>query len=152
MHHEDTTTTKVHEGRQWESKGYLGQPSKARADALSGEIIAAAIEVHRLLGPGLLEPVYEVCLSHELTLRGLEHQRQVSVPVSYKGVELGASHRVDLLVEDLVIVELKSVERLEPIHDSQLLTYLRLSGRWLGLVVNFNSDRIKHGVRRTLNG
>ena len=135
-----------------DGRGYRSREAKARADAVSGQVIAAAIEVHRLLGPGLLESVYEICLARELALRGVECDRQVPLPITYKGVQLEASHRVDLLVEGLVVVELKSVETLERIHDSQLLTYLRLSGRWLGLLVNFNTDRLKHGLRRMLNG
>ena len=149
-HHEVTKATKTHEGKE---KGeYLGEEARARADALSGQIIAAGIEVHRVLGPGLLESVYEVCLARELALRGIEHRRQVPLPIVYKGVRLDAGHRLDLLVEELVIVEVKSVEVLEPIHDAQLLTYLRLSQRWLGLLVNFNTTLLKRGLRRMLNG
>jgi GxxExxY protein len=88
----------------------------------------------------------------ELRLRGIEHDRQVMIPITYKGLRLDISHRADLLIEDLIIVELKSVERLEPIHDSQLLTYLRLSNRFLGLLFNFNTSSLKNGLRRLLNG
>ena len=116
---------------------------KARTRAVSGETIAAAIEVHRQLGPGLLESVYRACLSQELRLRGIDHRQEVALPVTYRGLALDVGHRIDLLVEDVVIVELKSVERLEPVHQLQLLTYLRLSGRWLGLLVNFNTDLLK---------
>ena len=152
LQHEGTTSTKTHEGEGWGASRYRGQAAKARAEVVSGQIIGAAIEVHRELGPGLLESVYRACLAEELRRRGIEHRQELALPVTYKGLALEAGHRVDLLVEDLVIVELKSVERLEMVHQLQLLTYLRLSGRWMGLLINFNSDRIKHGLRRMLNG
>ncbi len=97
-----------------------------RANLLSKTIIGAAIEVHRAIGPGLLESAYEACLGHELALRGIGYERQVALPVMYKGVRLDCGYKLDLLIEDLVIVELKSVVTLEPIHEAQLLTYLRL--------------------------
>jgi GxxExxY protein len=131
---------------------YRTPAAKARADALSSEIIGAAIEVHGQLGPGLLESTYRACLVEELKLRGIAHRQEVALPVNYRGLLLEASYRLDLLVEDLVILELKSVERLEPIHQAQLLTYLRVSGRWLGLLFNFNSDRLRNGLRRLVNG
>jgi GxxExxY protein len=131
---------------------YREPAAKARAQVVSGEIIGAAIEVHRQLGPGLLESVYQSCLAQELMLRGIEHRQEVAFPITYKGRALEASHRLDLLVEDLVIVELKSVEGLEAVHHLQLLTYLRLTGRWMGVLLNFNTDRLKHGLRRHLNG
>jgi GxxExxY protein len=115
-------------------------------------VIAAVIEVHRQVGPGLLESVYETCLARELDLREIGYRRQVPLPIIYKGVQLDTSHRLDILVEDMVVVELKAVDSLAPIHDAQLLTYLRLSGRWLGLLVNFNTYLVKHGLRRLLNG
>jgi GxxExxY protein len=108
--------------------------------------------VHREFGPGLLESVYRTCLARELGLRRIAYREEVALPINYKGLPLPMSYRLDLLVEDLVVVELKTVERLEPIHQCQLLTYLRLSERWMGLLINFNSDRIKHGLRRMLNG
>jgi GxxExxY protein len=149
MAHEVATSTKAQRGERW---GYRKPTARARAEALSGEIIGAAIEVHRQLGPGLLESVYQTCLGHELRLRGIHHDKEVPLPLTYKGLALGVSYRLDLVVEDLVVVELKSVEQLEPVHHLQLLTYLRLSGRWMGLLLNFNTDRMKHGVRRLLNG
>jgi len=152
LKHEVTTSTTTHEGECWGASNYRGQAARARAEAVSGQIIAAAIEVHRHLGPGLLESVYRACLAQELSLRQIDHRQEVALPVTYKGQALEAGHRLDLLVEDLVIVELKSVERLEPVHELQLLTYLRLSGRWMGLLINFNSVLIKHGLRRMLNG
>jgi GxxExxY protein len=131
---------------------YRSAEATSKAESLSHEIIAAAIEVHRHLGPGLLESVYQTCLIHELRLRGLEVRHEVPVPITYKGVALDLGLRLDLLVDDLVIVELKSVQRLEAVHYLQVLTYLRLSERWLGLLFNFNVALIKHGLRRFLNG
>jgi GxxExxY protein len=152
MQHGATKSTRTHEGEWWGMRGYREPAAKARAEVVSGEIIAAAVEVHRQLGPGLLESVYRACVARELGLRGIGHRQEVALPVAYKGLLLKAAHRIDLLVEDLVIVELKSVERLEPVHKLQLLTYLRLSGRWLGLLVNFNNALLKQGLRRMLNG
>lgn len=114
-------------------------------------IIGAAIEVHRALGPGLLEGVYEECLAMELSLRGLCSQRQQRLPVIYKGHSVAADLRIDLLVEDLVIVEVKAVEKLIPVHSAQLLSYLRLSGKPLGLLINFNVPLLRDGVRRIAN-
>ena len=112
------------------------------------QIIGAAIEVHRLLGPGLLESAYEECLAKELTLRKLTVERQKPVPVVYKDVKLECGYRIDLLVENRVVVELKSIESLAPIHEAILLTYLRLSGRRLGLLINFNVNVLRDGVKR----
>ncbi len=100
---------------------------KEKADALSREVIGAVIEVHKALGPGLLESTYEECLCQELTLRGISFQRQVELPIEYKGVKLSAGYRIDIVVDELVVLELKSIEELMPIHQAQLLTYLRLS-------------------------
>lgn len=126
--------------------------SKAKADQLSKEIIGAAIEVHRALGPGLLESAYETCLGHELSLRGVAYARQVALPVRYKAVQLDCGYRLDFLVGELVIVELKAVETIEPIHEAQLLTYLRLKQLWLGLLINFNVPVLKQGIKRLVNG
>jgi GxxExxY protein len=112
------------------------------------EIIGAAIEVHRLLGPGLLESAYEECLAKELTLRKLTVERQKPVPVVYKDVKLECGYRIDLLVANRVVVELKSIESLAPIHEAVILTYLRLSGRRLGLLINFNVTVLKDGIKR----
>ena len=114
-------------------------------------IIGAAIEVHRELGPGLLESAYEACLGRELELRGISFQRQVALPVAYKGEELECGYRMDLIVEDEVVVEVKAVDTLLPIHDAQLLTYLRLSGRPVGLLINFNVPFLKNGIRRLVH-
>lgn len=122
-----------------------------REDALSQEIIGAAIEVHRHLGPGLLEAIYEQCMLKELGFRGINVQHQRPLPVSYKGEVLDCEYRLDLLVDNNVIVELKTVKRLEPVHDAQLLSYLKLSGYRLGLLINFNVPVLKHGVKRIVN-
>ncbi|QOJ19127.1 MAG: GxxExxY protein [Phycisphaeraceae bacterium] len=120
-------------------------------EAITERIIACAIRVHRALGPGLLESVYEVCLAHELAKEGLRFARQVDVPVRYDAVLLDAGFRIDLLVEDAVVVELKAVEKVQPIHEAQLLTYLRLSGKSVGLLLNFNELRLRDGlIRRVL--
>ena len=122
-------------------------------DEISRTIIGAAIEVHRTLGgPGLLEGVYESCLCHELMLRGLQVQRQLIVPVNYKGTAVRDSLYIDILVQDKVIVEVKATEKEHPIHQVQLLTYLRLTGRKLGLLVNFGREYVKDGISRVVNG
>ena len=115
-------------------------------------VIGAAIEVHRHLGPGLLESAYELALTHELRLRGVPVLRQVTLPVTYKGVELDEAYRIDLVVCDLVLVEVKAVEALTMVHQAQLLTYLRLSGRRLGLLLNFHVDLMRNGVKRIALG
>ena len=118
---------------------------------LSGEVIGAAIEVHRLLGPGLLESAYELALERELGLRGVRVERQKPVALEYKGVDLGDGFRIDLLVDGCLIVEIKAVDHLLPIHEAQLLTYLRLTAVRLGLLINFNEKTIKEGVKRVAN-
>jgi GxxExxY protein len=117
---------------------------------LTEEIIGAAIEVHKALGPGLLESSYEQCLSHELKLRGVPFQRQVSLPVEYKGVTLHSGYRLDMLVDKKVVVELKAVERFERIHEAQVLTYLKLGGWTVGLLINFNVPILKTGIKRVV--
>lgn len=119
-------------------------------DRLSEKVIGLAIEVHRHLGPGLLEKAYERCLCHELELNGLRFARQVDLPVTYKGVRVDGGYRVDLIVEDELIVELKCVDTLLPIHDAQLLTYLRLSGLPRGLLLNFRVPVLKNGIKRVV--
>jgi len=115
-------------------------------------IIAVPIEVHRLLGPGLLESAYQRCTCHELTLRQVPFRREVILPVMYKGLELDCGYRLDLLVMDSVVVEIKSVVGLDPIHEAQLLTYLKLAGWKVGLLINFNVPVLKNGIkRRVLN-
>ena len=114
-------------------------------------IISAAIAVHRELGPGLLESAYEACLVYELIQYGLSVERQKSVPVTYRGVKIDCGYRIDLLVEDKVVVELKAVERLELIYEAQLLSYLKLSGYQIGLLINFNVRMLKQGIKRLVN-
>lgn len=115
---------------------------------ISYEIIGCAYKVHRELGPGLLESTYEVCLEYELLQHGLKVQRQLALPVIYNEIKLDAGYRIDLLFDDEVIVELKSVEAVAPIHEAQLLTYLKLSGKKLGLLINFNVKDLKQGIMR----
>ncbi|SCZ51640.1 GxxExxY protein [Thiohalomonas denitrificans] len=119
---------------------------------LAKEIVDSAIEVHRHLGPGLLESAYESSLCHELSIRGLPFARQVSLPVTYKGQRLASGYRLDMVVGDALAVELKAVDRLEPIHTAQLLTYLKLSDYRLGLLLNFNVRLMKDGIKRVANG
>jgi GxxExxY protein len=122
--------------------------TESRPDSLTGNIIGAAIEVHRTLGPGLLESAYEACLIYELRLRKLKVEHQKSMPVFYKDVMLDCGYRVDLVVEEQVIVEIKSVSNIVPIHEAQLLSYLKLSDCKLGLLINFNVKILKDGIQR----
>jgi len=117
---------------------------------LTYETIGAAIEVHRALGPGLLESAYRMCLCRELSLRGINFQKELPLPVEYKGVRLDCGYRVDVLVAELVVVEIKTVEALSPVHDAQLLTYLRLGGWKVGLLVNFNVAVLRDGIHRRI--
>lgn len=118
---------------------------------ITHEILGAAIEVHRSLGPGLLESIYTPCLQFELTARGMKFVAQQPIPVVYKGVALEASYRFDLIVEELVVVEVKSVAALTPVFEAQLLTYLHLTGCPAGLLINFNVPRLMDGVKRLIN-
>lgn len=118
---------------------------------LSEKIIGAAIEVHRELGPGLLESTYEACLAHELNLQGIKAVRQQKQPIHYKGLEIDEAYRIDVIVEDRIILELKVVDQLNDIHLAQLLTYLKLSGCSLGYLINFNVPLLKNGIRRVVN-
>ena len=117
-------------------------------EQLTEAIIGAAIDVHRELGPGLLESAYEECFCHELYLRNLSFQRQLALPVLYKGIKLDCGYRLDVIVQERVLVELKSIEQILPIHQAQLLTYLRLSGTKIGLMINFNVAVLKNGILR----
>jgi GxxExxY protein len=120
-------------------------------DPRTALIIGAAIEVHRMLGPGLLESAYEECLCHELHLRHIAFERQVDLPVSYKGLKLDCGYKLDLVVDQQVVLELKCVESILPVHEAQLLTYLKLSGKEVGLLINFNVPQLTRGiVRRVL--
>jgi GxxExxY protein len=126
---------------------------EVRVDAvLSGQVIGAAIEVHRALGPGLLESSYQACLSRELTLRGLAWVQQKEIPLRYKGVCVHSAYRIDLLVEGRLVVEVKAIEALTSIHHAQLLTYLKLLNLRLGLLINFHVELLTRGVRRVVNG
>ncbi len=125
----------------------LGGMSERR-DPLTERIIAFAIEVHRALGPGLLESAYEECLDHELSVAGIPYERQVPLPVVYKQVRLDIAYRMDFVVEKRLVLELKTVDKLAAIHDAQLLTYLRLSGYPVGLLMNFNVPVLKDGLKR----
>ena len=123
-----------------------------KGNQLTSEIISSAIEVHRHLGPGLLESTYEECMAFELKERKLDFKRQIEIPVFYKGARLEQNYRIDLLVNNKVIIELKSVNQLEPVHDAQLLTYLKLAKKRYGLLLNFNVPVMKQGIKRFLNG
>jgi GxxExxY protein len=127
MHHRDTESTEI-----------------------TGSIIGAAIDVHRLLGPGLLESSYEECFCRELELRGLPFRRQVPLPIVYKNVQLECGYRVDVVVDSTVVVEVKSVADIDPIHEAQMLTYMKLGGWKLGLLINFNVTMLKTGIRRRI--
>jgi GxxExxY protein len=137
IHHEGTKDTK---------------DTKEKALGVSQLVLGAAIEVHRVLGPGLLESVYEAALCRELWIRHLRVDRQVPICVTYKGVQLDSQVRIDLLLESAVIVEVKSAEKLTPIHRAQLLTYLKLTGHTVGLLLNFNVELLRQGMKRILNG
>ena len=133
-------TAEVAEGAEEEKKMDL--------KVLTENVIGAAMEVHRALGPGLLESTYEMCLCRELALRDLRFERQKPIAVEYKGVKLDCGYRADLVVEDAVLVEIKAIDDLTPIHDAQLLSYLTLGGWRVGLILNFNVTLLKHGIRR----
>ena len=117
-------------------------------DDIAGRVIGAAIAVHRALGPGLLESAYDECLSLEMTLSGLKYERQMALPIVYRSVTLLRAYKPDFLVEGVVILELKTVEKLLPVHEAQVLTYLKLSGVEAGLLINFNAIPLKSGIRR----
>ncbi|WP_005033440.1 GxxExxY protein [Holophaga foetida] len=138
FHHEGTKATKE------TPRKALGE----REEWLSGQVVDAAVKVHRHLGPGLLESVYEQCLIRELELRQIPVQTQVTVPIAYEGLRLDSGLRLDLLVDNLVILELKAVEQILPVHEAQLMSYLKLSGKRLGLLLNFNVPLMRDGIRR----
>jgi GxxExxY protein len=126
-------------------------PERESLNQVTGSIIGAAIDVHRSLGPGLLESAYEACLAFELAQRGLKVEQQKPLPLVYKEVKLDCGYRLDLLVEEKIIVEVKAVDRLAPIHQAQLLSYLKLSGCEVGLLINFNVKVLKQGICRLIN-
>jgi GxxExxY protein len=119
---------------------------------LTDAIIGAAMEVHRALGPGLLESTYEMCLCRELSIRGIPFERQVPISVEYKGIKLDCGYRADIVVNGSILVEIKAIDSLLPIHDAQLLSYLKLGGWKIGLPINFNVELLKHGLRRRVLG
>jgi GxxExxY protein len=119
---------------------------------LTESIIGAAMAVHRALGPGLLESAYEMCLCRELSLREIPFERQVPIPVEYKGVKLDCGYRADIIVDGTILLEVRAIDSLLPIHDAQLLTYLSLGGWQIGLLINFNVELLKHGLRRRVLG
>jgi GxxExxY protein len=123
-----------------------------KVNELSKLIFGAAIELHRYLGPGLSGSAYQTCLCHQLSALHVPFHSQVSLPVVYKGLALDAGYKLDVVVDGLVVVELKAIENLAPIHQAQLLTYLRLSGLWLGLLIKFNAKVLKDGIKRMVNG
>jgi GxxExxY protein len=125
------------------------EPDK-ETDRVASAIVDAAVKVHKALGPGLLESVYEACLTHELHLRGFVVENQVAVPINYEGLKLDAALRLDVLVNDLVVVELKSVEKMIPLYEAQVLTHLKLTKKRLGLLINFNVPLIKDGIKRII--
>ena len=126
--------------------------TKLNSDILSKKIVGAAIEVHRHLGPGLLESAYEQALCYELSIRNIDFERQKQIPAIYKGINLDCGYRLDILVDGLVIVELKAVMQLDPLFEAQLLTYLKISQLWLGMLLNFNVPVMKYGIKRIVNG
>lgn len=130
---------------------HRGDAEARRFDELTDQVIGACIEVHRCLGPGLLESAYEECLCHELSLRKLSFERQVPLPLHYKSVHLECGYRLDVVVERQLVVELKAIEALLPIHEAQLLTYLKLSRMTCGLLVNFHVPVLKAGLKRVVN-
>lgn len=136
--------------KDWAGEPAVAEPIPAALNRASGEIVQAAIEVHRHLGPGLLESVYEAALVYELRLRGMRVRQQAPVSVSYKDIQIGGQ-RLDLLVEPGVVVELKAVEQTLPIHEAQLLSYLKSAGLRVGLLINFNVPVLKRGIKRLVN-
>ena len=125
-------------------------PLPKETELTASHVVDAAVKIHSALGPGLLETVYEKCLGIELQKRGIDYQRQVSVPVTYEGITVEPGLRLDLIASNCVVVELKSVEKLLPVHEAQILTYLKLSGMRLGLLLNFNVALMKQGIRRII--
>jgi GxxExxY protein len=142
---ETLSTPRFWNGREMQS---VRRTEILEVNRTTESIIGAAIEVHRHLGPGLLESTYEECLCEELSLRGIPYQRQVSLPVTYKGKRLDAGYRIDLLVKDEVVVELKAIDAILPIHEAQTLTYMRLGNWKVGLILNFNVSVLKKGIKR----
>jgi|SRR5271166_1771733 len=138
-----------HEAAIWAAgKSEVTDPRSYPEQALTREVISAAMEVHRALGPGLLESAYQACLCRELQLRNLDFAQQVDLPIAYKGVKLDCGYRIDLIVSNRVVVELKSMQEILPVHEAQLLTYMRLTNVHVGLLINFNVAVLKNGIKR----
>ena len=150
MEHKDTKTQRV--ALSVKTQSVIPQEEYDRLQQLSNAVIGAAIEVHRELGPGLLESVYEACLRVELESKGLKVETQIDLPLIYKGQAIDKEFRIDMLVENAIIVELKAVEILKPLHEVQLLTYMKLANVHLGLLINFNVPILKEGIKRKING
>jgi len=121
-----------------------------REEMVATNIVDAAYLVHKALGPGLLEKIYEACFCHELTKRGIAYQRQVDIPVEYDGIIFDEGLRLDVIVEDLIICEIKAVDKINPVYEAQLLSYLRLTGKRIGFLINFNVPLIKNGIKRII--
>jgi GxxExxY protein len=126
-------------------------PISDKTNEITGIIVDSALTVHRTLGPGLLERIYEQCMIQELILRGLKVESQIILPLEYKGLRIDEALRIDILVENMVIIEIKAVEIILPVHEAQLLTYLKLSDKRVGLLINFNAPLIKRGIKRIAN-
>lgn len=129
----------------------MGTGSRQTVNDITGQIVDAAVRVHSVIGPGALESAYTLCMTHELTLHGLEVQRQQTLPIVYRGTRLDAGYRLDLIVERTVVVEVKAAARLLPVHEAQLLSYLRLGGYPIGLLINFHEQRVADGIKRMVN-
>ena len=126
------------------------KPLSKKEESIAGKIVDAAYTVHKILGPGLLEKVYEVCFCHELSKRGLQNKRQVDIPILYDGITFNEGLRLDVLVEELIICELKAVDEMNPLWEAQILSYLKLTGKRLGFLINFNVPLIKEGIKRII--
>ena len=126
------------------------KPLSKKEESIAGKIVDAAYTVHKILGPGLLEKVYEVCFCHELSKRGLKNKRQVDIPIVYDGITFHEGLRLDVLVEELIICELKAVDEMNPVWEAQILSHLKLTGKRLGFLINFNVPLIKEGIKRII--
>jgi GxxExxY protein len=126
------------------------KPLSKKEESIAGKIVDAAYTVHKILGPGLLEKVYEVCFCHELSKRGLQNKRQVDIPIVYDGITFNEGLRLDVLVEELIICELKAVDEMNPVWEAQILSHLKLTGKRLGFLINFNVPLIKEGIKRII--
>ena len=135
----------------WDREVNMPNNQEMDKNKLTGEVIGSAIEVHKTLGPGLLESIYEECLCIEFDRKNISYERQKEIPIEYRGVKLDCGYRIDIIVENRLIVELKACETLLPIHEAQILTYLKLTGMTLGLLINFNVPLLKDGIKRFAN-